>query len=100
MEYQWVRVKYDDILYIESLKDYVKPHLVQPEQSILSLTSLKALEERLPASKFMRVHRSYIVQLEKINAIGKTSLFISKKEIPVGEQYRETFKSIVDKWIS
>lgn len=100
VEYQWVKVKHADILYIESLKDYVKLHLTAPNQSILSLTSLKALEDRLPTSKFMRIHRSYIISLDKISALGKTSLFINKTDIPVGEQYRDTFKNIVDKWIS
>lgn len=100
VEYQWVRVNYKDILYIESLKDYVRLHLQSPQGPVLSLTSLKLLEERLPASKFMRVHRSFIVALDKISAITKNSLFIGKTEITVGEQYRDTFKSIVEKWIN
>lgn len=98
VEYQWVRVDYKDILYIEGLKDYVKLHL-ESSKDILSLTSLKTLEERLPTSRFMRVHRSYIVALDKISSISKTSLHINSTEIPVGEQYREAFKAIVDKWI-
>ena len=65
----------------------------------MSLISLKALEEKLPSSKFMRMNRSFIVSLEKINAISKNSIFINKVEITVGEQYKETFKVIVDKWI-
>lgn len=100
VEYQWVRVNYKDILYIESLKDYVRLHLQAPQNTVLSLTSLKILEERLPAAKFMRVHRSFIVALDKITAITKNSLFIGKTEITVGEQYRDAFKSIVEKWIN
>jgi DNA-binding LytR/AlgR family response regulator len=100
VEYQWVRVNYKDILYIEGVKDYVRVHLQSPHNPILSLTSLKTLEERLPAGRFMRVHRSFIVSLEKISAIGKNSLFIGKTEITVGEQYRDTFKAFIDKWIS
>ena len=99
VEYQWVRISLKDILYIESLKDYVKVHFDDSQKAILSLISLKALEEKLPSSKFMRVHRSYIVSLEKISAISKNSIFIDKAEITVGEQYKETFKAIVDKWI-
>lgn len=98
VEYQWVRVDYKDILYIEGLKDYVKLHL-DSSRDILSLTSLKTLEERLPDSRFMRIHRSYIVALDKITSISKTSLHIGSTEIPVGEQYREAFKAIVDRWI-
>jgi two-component system response regulator LytT len=99
VEYQWVRVNLKDILYIEGLKDYVKVHLETPQKYLLSLTSLKALEEKLAFSKFMRVHRSYIVSLDQISAISKNSIFINKIEITVGEQYKETFKVIVDKWI-
>jgi len=99
VEYQWVRVSLKDILYIEGLKDYVKIHLTAPQKSLLSLISLKALEEKLSSSKFMRIHRSYIVSLDKISAISKNSIFIDKAEVTVGEQYKETFKAIVDKWI-
>jgi len=99
VEYQWVRISLKDILYIESLKDYVKVHLDDAQKTVLSLISLKALEEKLPSSKFMRIHRSFIVCLDKINAISKNSIFIGKTEITVGEQYKETFKTIVDKWL-
>ncbi|KRD08967.1 two-component system response regulator [Flavobacterium sp. Root901] len=99
VEYQWVRISFKDILYIESLKDYVKVHLDDSQKALLSLISLKALEEKMPSLKFMRVHRSFIVSLEKINAITKNSIFIGKTEITVGEQYKETFKTIVDKWL-
>ena len=99
VEYQWVRIPLKEILYIESLKDYVKVHLDDSQKGVLSLISLKALEEKLPSAKFMRVHRSFIVSLDKINAITKNSIFIGKTEITVGEQYKETFKTIVDKWL-
>lgn len=98
VEYQWVRISLKEILYIESLKDYVKVHL-DDSKTVVSLISLKALEEKLPSAKFMRVHRSFIVCLDKINAISKNSIFIGKTEITVGEQYKETFKTIVDKWL-
>lgn len=99
VEYHWVRISLKEILYIESLKDYVKVHLDNAEKAVLSLISLKALEEKLPPAKFMRMNRSFIVSLEKISAISKNSIFINKTEITVGEQYKETFKVIVDKWI-
>lgn len=99
VEYQWVRINLKDISFIESLKDYVKVHLENSDKALMSLISLKALEEKLPSSKFMRMNRSFIVSLEKISAITKNSVFINKTEITVGEQYKETFKVIVDKWI-
>lgn len=99
VEYQWVRISLKDITYIESLKDYVRVHLEDSQKALLSLISLKALEEKLPSSKFMRVHRSFIVSLDKISAISKNSIFIDKIEITVGEQYKEAFKTLVDKWL-
>lgn len=99
VEYQWVRISLKDVLYIESLKDYVKVHLVDSQKTVLSLISLKALEEKLPSAKFMRIHRSYIVSLDKIDTISKNSIFIGKTEITVGEQYKEAFKTIVEKWL-
>ncbi|MHC0447000.1 LytR/AlgR family response regulator transcription factor [Flavobacterium sp. 3-218] len=99
VEYQWVRISLKDITYIESLKDYVKVHLEDSQKALMSLISLKALEEKLPSSKFMRVHRSFIVSLDKISAISKNSIFIDKIEITVGEQYKEAFKTMVDKWL-
>jgi two-component system, LytTR family, response regulator LytT len=98
VEYQLVRVAYRDILYIEGLKDYVKVHLQDTPKPILSLTSLKALEEKLPAKRFMRVHRSYIVALEKINAVTKNSIQIGKETIPVSEQYKDEFGKYLSKW--
>lgn len=99
VEYQWVRIALKDVLYIESLKDYVKVHMEDPNKSLMSLISLKALEEKLPTTKFMRMNRSFIVALDKITSISKNSIFITKTEITVGEQYKETFKVILEKWL-
>jgi DNA-binding LytR/AlgR family response regulator len=99
VEYQLVRIALDDILYIEGLKDYVKVHLKNTEKAVLSLTSLKALEEKLSPRKFMRVHRSYIVALDKISSMTKNSLQIGKKSIAVGDQYKDAFNQFVKKWI-
>ena len=98
VEYQLVRIALNDILYIEGLKDYIKVHLRPPAKSVLSLTSLKLLEEKLPAKKFMRVHRSYIVALDKITSMTKNSLFIEKKTIAVGIQYKDAFSQFLTKW--
>ncbi len=104
VEYQLVRVALDDVLYIEGLKDYVKVHLKQDRDGgthkpILSLTSLKALEEKLPSTRFMRVHRSFIVALDKIEAITRNSIQIGQVTIPVSDQYKEQFNQFVSKWI-
>lgn len=99
VEYQLVRIALDDILYIEGLKDYVKVHLKGVEKAMLSLTSLKALEEKLPSKRFLRVHRSFIVALDKINTMTKNSLQIGKMNITVGDQYKEAFGQFLGKWI-
>lgn len=98
VEYQLVRVAFDDILYIEGLKDYVKVHLKHDPKPLLSLTSLKALEEKLPNRKFMRVHRSFIVALDKIEAITRNTIQIGAVTIPVSDQYKETFNHFLSRW--
>jgi two-component system response regulator LytT len=99
VEYQLVRIALNDILYIEGLKDYVKVWLKSQEKPILSLTSLKSLEEKLPSKKFMRVHRSFIVSLDKINSITRNALQIGKVNITVGDQYKEAFSQFLSKWV-
>ncbi|GAA4448165.1 LytTR family DNA-binding domain-containing protein [Nibrella saemangeumensis] len=98
VEYQLVRVAFDDILYIEGLKDYVKVHLQHDPKPLLSLTSLKSLEEKLPTRRFMRVHRSFIVALEKIDAITRNSIQIGQITIPVSDQYKDTFTQFLSRW--
>lgn len=95
-EYRLLHVLYEDILYIEGLKDYVKMYIESEAKPILSLMSLKQLEEDLPIDRFMRVHRSYIIHLDKISSINKNRIIIGKKQIPVGETYRKQFKAVVE----
>ena len=97
-EYQLVRVALSDVLYVEGLKDYVKVHLKSTPRALLSLMSLKAMEEKLPARRFMRVHRSFIVALDKIEAVRRLSIQIGAVTIPVGDQYKETFLQFLSRW--
>ncbi|MBC8153526.1 MAG: response regulator transcription factor [Bacteroidetes bacterium] len=99
VEYQLVRVAFSDICYIEGLKDYVKVHLVSTPKPLLSLTSLKALEEKLPPSRFMRVHRSFIVSLEKIGAVTRNTIQIGQITIPVSDQYKDAFTRFLSRWV-
>ncbi len=96
-EYKIRRINFNDIKYIEGLKDYVKVYLQNEVKPILSINSLKALEAKLPESKFMRVHRSYIVNLEKIDTIERSRIVFGKMYIPVSEQYKEKFQQFLDK---
>lgn len=98
VEYQLVRVPFNDILYVEGLKDYVKVYRRSETKPLLSLTSLKALEEKLPARQFMRIHRSYIVGLGHIAAIGRGTVHIGTETIPVSDSYREAFDQFVSRW--
>jgi DNA-binding LytR/AlgR family response regulator len=97
IEYQLVRVAYKDILYIEGLKDYVKVHTKAAAKPILTLTSLKALEEKLPARRFMRIHRSFIVSLERIKSITRNTVQIEDITIPVSDQYKDTFNQFTSR---
>ena len=98
VEYKWVKVLLNDILYIEGVKDYVKVHL-STQNSLLSLNSLKNMEEKLPARQFMRLNRSCIVALSKITAVTRTTVQINDIVIPVGENYREGFSQFIRNWI-
>ncbi len=90
-EYRLQQIPLDGILYIEGLKDYVKIHLEGEPRPVLSLMSLKSLEEQLPADRFIRVHRSYIVQPAKIRTIERNRIVFGREYIPVSESYRQAF---------
>ena len=99
VEYQLVRVAFDDILYVEGLKDYAKVHLKSAKHPLLSLTSLKSLEEKLPTKRFMRVHRSFIVGLDKITSVTRNNILIGEVNIPVSEQHKEIFNQFLSRWL-
>nr|WP_121271394.1 LytTR family DNA-binding domain-containing protein [Pedobacter schmidteae] len=99
VEYQLVKVAIKDIIYIEGLKDYVKVYLERIDKPILTLTSLKALEQKLSPKMFMRVHRSYIVQLNKITAVTKNALNVGEVSITIGEQYKDRFSEYLRFWL-
>lgn len=96
-DYKIKRINFNDILYIEGLKDYVKVFTQNASKPLLSLTSLKLLESKLPDSKFMRVHRSFIVNLEKIDTIERSRIVFGKEYIPVSDQYKDRFQEYLDK---
>jgi DNA-binding LytR/AlgR family response regulator len=82
------RLKLDNILYAEAMGDYVKLHT--PEKFYAIHTTLKAVEERLPVSKFLRVHRSFVVAINKIDTVEGYALIINGKPLPVADAYRST----------
>ena len=96
-DYKIKRINFNDILYVEGLKDYVKVFTVNSTKPVLSLTTMKLLESKLPESKFLRVHRSFIVNLEKIDTIERSRIVFGKTYIPVSEQYKDRFQEFLNK---
>ena len=95
-EYKYLHVLYNDIIYIEGLKDYIKIHTKNEPKPILSLISLKQLESDLPSNRFMRVHRSYIISLDRITSLNRNRIVIGNKQIPIGDTYRKQFLKILE----
>ncbi|MEO6758734.1 MAG: LytTR family DNA-binding domain-containing protein [Saprospiraceae bacterium] len=89
VEYALVKIPIPDITYIEGMKDYVKIYLATAKKPVLTKSTLKAIEEKLPDRQFMRVHKSFIVQLDKIESIRNREIRIGEAEIPVGESSLE-----------
>jgi DNA-binding LytR/AlgR family response regulator len=88
-DYQMIKINLKDILYIEGLDDYIKIYM--PQKSILTLMTLKTITQKLPSKEFLRVHRSYIVPVSKIENVSKSKIKIVDKEIPIGVSYSESF---------
>ncbi|MCU4176242.1 LytR/AlgR family response regulator transcription factor [Carboxylicivirga sp. N1Y90] len=96
-EYKIMRIKLQDITYVESMREYVRIHL-RGEKPIMTLLSMKKLESRLPESNFMRVHRSYIVNLNQVGTIERNRIVFDRDTyIPVSDQYKERFQEYVNK---
>ena len=92
-DYKLIRISLDRILYIEGLKDYVKIHVEDEPKAVLSLISMKAMEEKLPSSRFIRVHRSFIVQKSKIKVIDRGRIVFGKEYIPVSDSYKQELQT-------
>jgi Response regulator of the LytR/AlgR family len=96
-EYRSIRVRFDNICYIEGMREYVRIHLSNGKP-IMTLLSMKVLEEKLPSNQFIRIHRSFIINRNKIDAIEKNRVILENgKHIPVGGLYKDTFLQYLDK---
>lgn len=93
-EYRMIKINLDDIEYIESMEDYIKIHQ-QNAKTILTLMPLKKVLEKLPADKFQRIHRSFIVAVDKIRSIHNRKIQLASAELPVSETYMD----FVRKWM-
>jgi len=94
-EYQTVKIQLADILYIEGLKDYVKIY-TKNQGMIMTLMNLKGIHSKLPASTFIRVHRSFIVPINSIERIDRSRIVIGDKRIPIGESYKDDFNKLIN----
>lgn len=95
-DYKLVQIELSNILYIEGLKDYIKIYLEGEARPILSLISMRAMEEKLPSSRFIRVHRSFIVQKQKIKLIDKGRIIFGKEYIPISDSYKQELQNYVN----
>ena len=89
------KIELDDILYIEGLKDYIS--IFTKTERVITLQNMKKMEETLPKGEFIRVHKSYIISIDKIESIERSRITIAKKIIPIGDTYRDEFFKLIDR---
>ena len=94
-DHKLIRISFDDIIYIEGLKDYIRFFLVDGSK-MMSLISLKTVESYLPYPEFLRVHRSYIIHVPQIKQIDRLRIFIGDIQIPISETYRDEVLNYLD----
>ena len=95
-DYKLLQVDLDKILYVEGLKDYVKIHLEGEQKAVISLLSMKVMEENLPSNRFIRVHRSFIVQKSKIKVIDRGRIVFNREYIPISDSYRQELQLYIN----
>lgn len=93
-EHKIQKIELDDILYIEGLKDYIS--IFTKNERVITLQNMKKMEETLPKNDFIRVHKSYIIAVDKIESIERSRIAIAGKTIPVGDTYRDAFFKLID----
>ncbi|MBO9631901.1 MAG: response regulator transcription factor [Chitinophagaceae bacterium] len=89
------KIFYEDIIYLEGLKDYTRIHLSGSRKPIVTLQSLKYFESRLPSTNFIRIHRSYIVSLRKLDTVSRKTVFLGETELPCSEHYRNILYTLI-----
>lgn len=96
-DYKLLRIRYNEILYIEGLKDYVKIYLEGTHKPVLSLISMRTIENNLPSSRFLRIHRSFIVNMEKVQVMEKGQIVFGDKMLPISDSYKDRVADYVNR---
>ena len=94
--YSLQKIVLSDIIWIKGLRDYIQIHLKSAPKPVIVRMSIKAIEEQLPSTGFIRIHKSYIVSKENITAIRKNSIFIDEKEFSIGETYKHVIEELIN----
>lgn len=95
-EYKVVRVRLDDIIYVEGMSEYLRIYLQSQEKPVIALLSMKKMEERLQNSHFMRVHRSYIINLKNIKEMNKSRITLTNDaSMPIGDLYKDKLNEYI-----
>jgi len=95
VDYKMLKVEFNDIVWVEGFKDYLKMHLKSSSSPLVVRMSMKNMEEQLPPLYFIRIHKSYILSKKAITAVRKNSVYIDSLELPVGDMYKEQVASFV-----
>jgi DNA-binding LytR/AlgR family response regulator len=95
-EYKIIKVRFEDILFCEGMKDYTQIHVKGKSEPLLTLNNLKSFAIKLPSEEFIRVHRSFIVSLTHIDSIARNEIYIGKKIIPIGDSFKDDFYQIIE----
>jgi DNA-binding LytR/AlgR family response regulator len=97
VDYSLLKIVLADITWIEGLKDYIKINLKSTSKAVITRMGMKTIEDELPASQFIRIHKSYIISKHQITAVRKNSVFLGAIELPVSENYRDAISAITGK---
>lgn len=95
-DYQNLKIRLDDIIYIEAMDNYVR--IFTQQKTFTPLMNLKTIATMLPSDKFVRIHKSFIIALSQIRAFTKDNVTVAKKQIPIGRAFAENFAEVVRKW--
>lgn len=95
VDYSLVKIMFNDISWIEGMRDYIRIHLKTGNKPLVVRSPIKAIEAELPSAKFIRIHKSFIVSIDSITSVRKSSVFIKELELPIGDTYKEVIEKLI-----